>query len=336
MMNKRPQKATFAGGCFWCVESGFMDLPGVLDVISGYTGGHSENPTYEQVCSGTSGHIEAVEVYFDSTEISYLELVESFWRQIDPTDKDGQFADRGPQYQPVIFYHNDDQRQTAEQSRAELDASGRFSKPIATDILPAPPFYRAEEHHQKYCVKNPTHYKAYRYGSGREIFLQYTWGKDTSKATPQKQSENPEYPKPPDRMIKENLTKLQYQVTQKNGTERPFQNDYWDEKREGIYVDIVSGEPLFSSLDKYDSGTGWPSFTKPIDKTLTKELKDYKLLYPRTEVRSNYTDSHLGHVFDDGPSPTGKRYCLNSAALRFIPKEKLQEEGYVHLIYLFD
>lgn len=178
-MNKKTEKATFAGGCFWCVESGFMDLTGVLDVVSGYTGGQVENPNYEQVCSGTTGHFEAVEVIFDPNEISYSELIESFWRQIDPTDGGGQFADRGTQYQPAIFYHDEEQRKIAEESRDQLAASEHFSQPIATKILPATQFYRAEEHHQKYCLKNPGHYQAYRHGSGRAAFLRYTWGKDT-------------------------------------------------------------------------------------------------------------------------------------------------------------
>ncbi len=181
-MNEKTQKATFAGGCFWCVESGFMDLPGVVDVISGYTGGHVEHPTYAQVCSGTTGHLEAVEVIFDPAKISYSELVESFWRQIDPTDGGGQFADRGTQYQTAIFYHDEEQRKIAETSKARLATSGHFSQPIATEIIPASEFYRAEEHHQKYCVKNPVHYQAYRYGSGRETFLRYTWGKDRGKS----------------------------------------------------------------------------------------------------------------------------------------------------------
>jgi peptide methionine sulfoxide reductase msrA/msrB len=180
-MEQKPQKATFAGGCFWCVESGFMDMAGVLDVISGYTGGQVENPTYAQVCTGTTGHLEAVEVLFDPAKISYAELVESFWRQIDPTDGGGQFADRGTQYQPAIFYHDEEQRKLAEASRDRLAASGQFSQPLATKILPATQFYRAEEQHQKYCIKNPVHYRLYRHGSGREAFLRHTWGKVTGK-----------------------------------------------------------------------------------------------------------------------------------------------------------
>jgi len=179
-MNKNTHIATFAGGCFWCIESEFKSLNGVVDAISGYTGGRIEDPTYEQVCSGTSGHIEAVEVHFYPSIISYSELVEAFWRQINPTDRDGQFADRGSQYQPVIFYHDENQKQLAEASRAKLDASGRYSKPVATEILPASSFYPAEDHHQDYYIKNPTHYKMYRNGSGRDSFLKQTWG-DESK-----------------------------------------------------------------------------------------------------------------------------------------------------------
>lgn len=176
-METKPNKATFAGGCFWCIESEFKEIKGVLAAVSSYTGGDIENPTYEQVCSGTSGHIEAVEVIFDSSEITYEELVEAFWRQIDPTDRDGQFADRGSQYQPVIFYHDDTQKEIAQISKARLEASGRFQYSIATDILPATKFYPAEEYHQDYYLKHPVHYKMYRHGSGRDSFLKKSWDK---------------------------------------------------------------------------------------------------------------------------------------------------------------
>jgi len=326
-MHKNNELATFAGGCFWCVESGFEKLAGVHEVISGYTGGHLKNPSYEQVSSGGTGHVEVVQVYYDPSVISYEALVESFWRQINPTDNGGQFADRGEQYRPVIFYHDETQREIAEKSRAALDASGRFDSPIATEIKPFEQFYPAEDYHQDYHKKNPLRYKFYRHNSGRDEFLEKTWGDDLSKTS---------YEKPSDEVLRRQLTELQYDVTQDEGTEKPFKNEYWDNKREGIYVDIVTGEPLFSSLDKYDSGTGWPSFSKPLNEDHIVVRKDFKLFSPRIEVRSKYGDSHLGHVFPDGPPSTGLRYCLNSASLRFIPKEKLAEAGYEEFVSLFE
>ncbi|WP_405079642.1 peptide-methionine (S)-S-oxide reductase MsrA [Paenibacillus chitinolyticus] len=316
--NKSSELATFAGGCFWCMVKPFDEQPGILKVESGYTGGHLENPTYEQVCSDTTGHYEAVQITFDPAVFSYERLLQVFWQQIDPTDAGGQFNDRGQSYQTAIFYHSEEQKAAAEKSKSDLARSGRFDKPIATEILPAKPFYPAEEYHQGYYKKNPLRYKAYSVGSGRAAFLKNTW-KDHAK----------------DQDLKKRLTPMQYEVTQNSGTEPPFRNEFWDHKEEGLYVDIVSGEPLFSSLDKFDSSCGWPSFTQPLQGEQVTEHVDLTHNMVRTEVRSKEADSHLGHVFEDGPGPNGLRYCINSAALRFVPKSKLEEEGYGDYLKLF-
>ena len=336
------QIAILAGGCFWCIEADLEKLEGILDVTSGYTGGPEVNPTYKQVSAGQTSHREAVRVEYNADIISYKQVLNAFLRLIDPTDATGSFVDRGHQYTAAIYTANDEQKTIALDFIDKMSKSPYFSnKEIVIDVQPIAPFYIAEEYHQDYAKNNSFQYSFYRVRSGRDQYIRKVWNevpqefflaqenlmKVVSTSNVEMEEKYAKFVKPSDKELKEKLTSEQYKVTQKNGTETPFENEYDKNTERGIYVDIVSGEPLFSSRDKFDSKTGWPSFLNPISDHFIVEKDDFILFMRRTEVRSRYADSHLGHVFNDGPNG-GLRYCMNSAALRFIPRDQMEKEGY--------
>lgn len=338
---------TLAGGCFWCTEAYFQEKEGVVDAVSGYAGGDAATASYLAVSGGATEHREAVQITYDPTVISTEEVLDIYWSHIDPTNTEGQFADRGFQYTTAIFYQNDEQKEVALDSRTRLEQSGLFDSPIATEILPFTSFFKAEEYHQDYYKKASAYYERYKKASGRAGFVEETWAKDAAiqflESTQTNTGDGDEISREDtynytDEEIAEklkNLDPLAYHVVAENGTESPFNNAYWDNKADGIYVDVVTGKPLFSSTHKYDSGTGWPSFWRTIDDDSVTMHEDNSLSTTRTEIRSG--GGHVGHVFEDGPAEQGgRRFCTNSASLRFIPKADMKKEGYGGYLYLFD
>ncbi|RAP78405.1 peptide-methionine (S)-S-oxide reductase MsrA [Paenibacillus montanisoli] len=313
---QRTEIATFAGGCFWCMVQPFDTLPGIDSVISGYTGGHTINPTYQEVGTETTGHAEAVQITFQPELFPYERLLDIYWRLIDPTDRGGQFGDRGSSYRTAIFVHNEEQRKKAEASKQALQKSKRFKKPIVTEIVPAVQFFPAEDEHQDYYNTHRRSYNLYLEGSGREEFVERNWNTKKDKDH-----------------LRQQLTELQYRVTQNRETELAFQNEYWNNERKGLYVDVISGDPLFSSRDKYDAGTGWPTFSKPIEEGWIRKESDLSNSQVRTALRSRISKSHLGHLVQDGNKP---QYRVNSASLRFIPVVQLETEGYGRYMPFFE
>ncbi|WP_245576400.1 peptide-methionine (S)-S-oxide reductase MsrA [Desulfovibrio cuneatus] len=319
---KPVQEIYFAGGCFWGVEEYFSRIPGVQEVTVGYANGETQNPTYEQVCTGKTGYAEAVHVVYDPQRVSLKTLTEQFFKVVDPVSVNRQGNDRGSQYRTGIYYVQEADKPTLEAVMAAEQK--KHTKPLAVELRPLKNYFLAEEYHQDYLKKNP----------GGYCHIGFESLKDLPKEPPVAVAPG-KYTKPADATLRETLTPQEYTVTQQADTERAFTGKYWETKQPGIYVDITTGEPLFSSADKFDSGTGWPSFTKPIDAAVVREHTDSTLGMQRTEVRSRVGEAHLGHVFADGPKEMGGlRYCINSASLRFIPYDAMEKEGYGALKYL--
>lgn len=335
---------TLAGGCFWCTEAYIQDRAGVMDAVPGYVGGDEADASYLEVSKGATGHREAVRVTYDPGIISTEEILDAYWSHIDPTDAGGQFADRGFRYTTAIFYETAEQKAAVLDSKKRLESSGLFEKPIVTEVLPSARFFKAEEYHQDYYKKASDHYERYKKGSGRAGFVQETWAKDaaieflkTERAASAKKKAKADYDYTDEEIAEmlKHLDPLAYHVVAEGGTESPFNNKYWNNKAEGIYVDIVTGKPLFSSTHKYDSGTGWPSFWRTIDDDSVTLHEDNSLSTTRTEVRSGA--GHVGHVFNDGPvEEGGRRFCTNSASLLFVPREEMGAKGYAKYLPLFD
>lgn len=310
------KKIYLAGGCFWGVEEYMQRIYGVYDAVSGYANGKVNNPTYKTVSSGKSGYAETVEVTYDSKKIKLEDLLNHYFKIIDPTSLNKQGNDRGSQYRTGIYYVDDSDKEVID--KVMNFQAKKYSEKIVVENMKLKNFTVAEDYHQDYLRKNPNGYCHIDLSKANEVVIDPT-----------------KYPKPSDDDLKRKLTDIQYRVTQKNETESSFSNEYWDNKEKGIYVDVATGEPLFSSSDKFDSGCGWPSFSKPIAKDVVTYREDKSYNMNRTEVRSRSGDSHLGHVFNDGPKELGGlRFCINSASIKFIPLKDMEDRGYGYLKHL--